>query len=159
VLFFKTNIMANSFPVHAVASGLFKAAPEKVFRAWLDTNVISQFMFGPKVRDEEIVSLANEPIVGGKFSYIVRRNGHELNHKGEYLEIKAPDRLVFTWSVEEDEDSAVSRVVVDVAPVTDGSELTVTHEMPAGSENFVEQAKKAWGKMIDKLITALDGVS
>lgn len=147
--------MSAKLPVHATVTALFSVTPERIFDAFLNTGIIGQFMFGPGIRDEEIVSLTNEPRVGGTFSYIVRRQGQELDHMGEYLEIRRPQHLVFTWKVKQDASADRSQVVVDIAPIIDGCELTLTHEMPAGAEGFIEQAKGAWGKMLDKLTEVL----
>jgi uncharacterized protein YndB with AHSA1/START domain len=143
--------MSNKLPVHAIITGLFSATPDEVFSAFLDTRFIGHFMFGPNVRDEEIISLTNEPVVGGKFIYSVRRQTGQFDHVGEYIAIDRPHHLVFTWSVKQDPSGSQSRVVIDIAQIIDGCELTLTHEMPPGSEDFVEQSKQAWGKMIDKL--------
>jgi len=145
--------MSEKLPVHAVTTALFSTDAERVFDAWLDTNMIGQFMFGPGLRDEAIIRLTNEPRVGGTFSFVVRRQGKEFNHMGKYLEIDRPRRLIFTWAV--GDPSAGSRVVIEIAPIVGGCELTLTHEMPSGQENFIEQSKIAWGKMLDKLTEIL----
>ena len=142
-------------PVTATVTGLFSVAPEQVFDAFLDKKMIGRFMFGPEIRDEEIISLQNDPWVGGTFSYVVRRQGKTFDHTGEYIEIDRPRRLVFTWTVKEDPANSQSRIVIGILPVIDGCELTLTHEMPRGQEDFVEQGKAAWGKMIDKLTEIL----
>jgi uncharacterized protein YndB with AHSA1/START domain len=150
--------MSTKLSVHATASALFSVAPERVFDAFLDTQMIGRFMFGPALRDEAIVSLTNDPRVGGTFSYIVRRQGQEFDHAGEYLEIDRPRHLVFTWRVGQDPSGGESRVVIDIAPIINGCELTLTQEMTHGWEDFVEKAKAAWGKMLDKLTEVLDDV-
>ena len=61
--------------VHAVVSHRFTASAERVFDAWLDVAWIGRWMFGPVVRDERIVRLVLEPKVGGKFSFVVNRQG------------------------------------------------------------------------------------
>ncbi|SHN38702.1 SRPBCC domain-containing protein [Chitinophaga sp. CF418] len=147
--------MSDKLPVHAVTTGLFSATPDQVFTAFLDTRQIAQFMFGPCVRDEEILSLTNEPIVGGKFTYSVRRQGNQFDHIGEYLAINRPVHLSFTWSVKQDPSGNQSRVVIDIAPILEGCELTLTHQMPPGSEDFIEQSKQTWGKMLDVLTEVL----
>jgi uncharacterized protein YndB with AHSA1/START domain len=146
-------------PVTATVTGLFSVPAERVFDAFLDTKMIGRFMFGPEIRDEEIVSLQNEPWVGGSFSYVVRRQGKTFDHTGEYVEIGRPNRLIFTWTVKEDSTNNQSRIVIGIAPIIDGCELTLSHEMPHGQENFVEKSKVAWGKMIDKLTEILDQLS
>jgi uncharacterized protein YndB with AHSA1/START domain len=75
----------------------FHVIAELVFDAWLDTSVLEKWMFGPAVRDEEIVHLELDPKVGGKFSFLVRRQGEEIDHVGQYFEIDSPRRLIFTW--------------------------------------------------------------
>jgi len=150
--------MSAKLPVHATVTGLFKAPPERVFDAFLDTRMIGRFMFGPDVRNEEIVSLTNDPRVGGTFSYIVRRKEGEIDHTGEYVGIDRPHHLVFTWSIRQDPSGDDSRVVIDIAPVIDGCELTLTHEMTSEWKDFTERSKEAWGKMIDKLAEVLDNV-
>jgi uncharacterized protein YndB with AHSA1/START domain len=141
-------------PVHAVTTALFSVPSERVFDAWLDTDMVGQFMFGSGIRDETIVQLTNEPRPGGRFSYVVRREEDIFNHVGEYIEIDRPRRLVFTWSVEGN-DSPVSLVVIEINPIRDGCELTLTHEMASGWEDFVERSKIAWGKMLDMLTEIL----
>jgi uncharacterized protein YndB with AHSA1/START domain len=143
-------------PVTATVAGLFSVPAEQVFDAFLDKKMIARFMFGPEIRDEEIVSLQNEPYVGGSFSYVVRRQGQTFDHTGEYVEIDRPHRLVFTWRVKEDPANNQSRIVIGIVPIINGCELTLTHEMPHGQEDFVEKSKVAWGKMIDKLTEILD---
>ncbi|HEY8893851.1 MAG TPA: SRPBCC family protein [Niastella sp.] len=143
-------------PVNATVEGLFSVPAERVFDAFLDRKMIGRFMFGPEIREEEIISLQNEPRVGGTFSYVVSRQGKTFEHTGEYLEIDRPKRLVFTWAVKEDPANNQSRIVIEIVPVIDGCELTLTHEMPRSQEDFVEQGKAAWGKMIDRLTEILD---
>jgi uncharacterized protein YndB with AHSA1/START domain len=147
--------MTDKLPVHAVTTALFSVPPERVFDAFLNTDMIGQFMFGPQLREEEIVSLTNSPWEGGSFSYIVRRQGQEINHAGKYLEVKRPDRLVFSWQVMDDPSGEASVVVIEIVPIIAGCELTLTHEMSSKWESFVEQSKAAWGKMLDKLTEIL----
>jgi len=147
--------MSSKLQVHAVAEALFSVTPERVFDAFLNTGMIGQFMFGPQLRDEEIVSLTNSPWQGGSFSYIVRRQGQEINHAGTYLEVDRPRRLVFTWQVMDDPSGEVSQVVIEIEPVIGGCELTLTHEMSHKWKDFVEQSKAAWGKTLDKLTEIL----
>ena len=48
---------------------------------------------------------------------------------GEFLEVVAPKRLVFTWNVTHPEEPAVEeRVTVDLREVDGGTGGTITHE-------------------------------
>jgi uncharacterized protein YndB with AHSA1/START domain len=149
----KLRIMNTELPAHATITYHFSVSAEDVFDAWLDTFMIGRFMFGPDVRDEKIVSLSNEAKKGGAFSFVVEREGMQIDHIGEYLEIERPLRLVFTWAIKQDLPDN-SRVVIDIIPTPTGTELTLTHEMPSEWEHFIEGSKTSWMKML----TALDKI-
>lgn len=137
-------------PVRATVTKRFSVPAEKVYDAWLDPTMIGRWMFGPNVRQERIVRLGTEPRVGGKFSYVVDRGGHEIDHVGEYLVLDRPRRLVFTWSTR-DSLPATSRVSIEIAPLDDGCELTLIHEMGPEWAAFVDRSAGAWRKMLDTL--------
>ncbi|MBL7647706.1 MAG: SRPBCC domain-containing protein [Candidatus Hydrogenedentes bacterium] len=142
---------ANPDPRIARATRHIKAAPEHVFDAWLDPDLLGQWMFGPDVRDEEILHLKVNPKVGGSFSFLVRRGDMEIDHIGEYLEIDRPLWLVFTWGVRQDEGTEFSRVEVEVAPIEGGSELKISQVLTPKWADFVDQAQGAWQRMADAL--------
>lgn len=129
------------------------ALPEQVFAAWLSPELIGRWMFGPALRDEEVVRIALDARVGGTFSFVVRRQGQEIDHVGEYLEIDRPRRLAFTWGVMPSPDR--SRVIVDFTPTATGSEVTLTHELSPEWADFVSRSQEAWGKMLDALARML----
>ncbi len=124
----------------------------RLFDAWLDTSLLSQWMFGPNVRDEQIVRLRNDPRDGGAFSFVVRRQANELDHIGVYKEISRPRRLVFTWAVvHAGKSDGESVVALDFKPHGAGSELRLAHELPRSWASFTEQSVQAWTKMLDAL--------
>jgi uncharacterized protein YndB with AHSA1/START domain len=67
-------------PVAVRVTRRFSAAPERVFDAWLDPEMIGRWMFGPALRDEDVVRSALDKRVGGSFSFVVRREGEEIDH-------------------------------------------------------------------------------
>jgi len=144
----------NNLPVAARVTHPFRASPERVFDAFLDPDMIGRFMFGPHLRDEQIVRLSSDPRVGGKFSFVVRRQGEEIDHVGEYLELDRPRRLVFSWAVADDGDN--SRVLIDIEPEELGSEVTLIHEMQEKWADFVPRARDAWSKMLNALAEVLN---
>ena len=144
-------VMSGPLPTARVARH-FNIPAERLFDAWLDTSVIGQWMFGPNVRDEQIVSLSNDPRVGGKFSFVVRRQANELDHVGTYKEITRPYRLVFSWGVAvAGKSDGETLVAIDIKPHEKGSDLILTHELAPSWANFTEQAAQAWAKMLDAL--------
>lgn len=140
------------------ASRRFAAPPERVFDAFLDTRLIARWMFGPDLREQEVVRLQLDPRVGGTFSFLVRRGEREVDHVGEYLEIQRPHRLQFTWGAREDLP-ATSHVRVDIDPFPAGSALSLTHELHPQWGAAAEATKDAWTKMLDALARALGDAS
>lgn len=130
----------------------FDAAPEAVFDAWLNPESLGRWMFGPGVRDEEIVRLTLDAKVGGAFSFVVRRQGQEINHVGNYLEINPPRRLVFTWGIA---GSDRSRVSIDITPQGSGCELTLIHELHPDWADYASRTKAGWAKMLGTLAGVL----
>src|SRR5262245_58891400 len=90
--------MTAAAPVRVQVHRAYSASPERVFDAWLDPKLIAKFMFGPQLRDEEILHLKVDARVGGSFSFLVRRQGQEIDHVGQYFELAPPRRLSFSWS-------------------------------------------------------------
>lgn len=143
-------------PIEVRVTRRFSASPERVFDAWLDAEIMQKWMFGPAVRDEEIVRLAIDARVDGKFSFLVRRQGVEFDHVGRYLEIDRPRRLAFTWGIA-GESVDESRVVIEIVPEGGGCELTLTHAMDPKWAEYAERTTAGWSKMLDMLVTATGG--
>jgi uncharacterized protein YndB with AHSA1/START domain len=131
----------------------FPVAPDRLFDAWLDSAMLGRWMFGPGVREERILRLDNDARVGGRFSFLVERDGKQIDHVGEYLRLDRPMALTFTWAIAgEPYDSRVN-VTIEAAP--DGSALALTHTLAPGWESHVEQVEAAWRKMLAALDQAL----
>jgi uncharacterized protein YndB with AHSA1/START domain len=103
----------------------FTASPERVFDAWLDPAKARQFLFATPTG--QMVRAETDPRAGGKFTFTDRRDGEDVVHTGEYLEIDRPRRLVFTFVVPK-YSSVVTRVTIEVVPLDSGCELTLTHD-------------------------------
>lgn len=129
----------------------FSVSAERVFDAWLDPARIGKWMFGPALREEEVLRIEVDAKVGGRFSFLVRRNGEEIDHVGTYLELERPRRLVFTWGIKGESEDDVSRVMVDILPQGTGCELTLTHEMDAQWAAYADRSRDAWAKMVGVL--------
>ncbi len=144
-----TQATSTTAPTQAIVTRRFAATAERVFDAWLDPSKINGFMFGPNLRDEEVVSIDLDARVGGTFAFVVRRQGEQIDHVGEYLEIDRPHRLVFTWGVAQAANR--SRVLIELVALDDGCELTLTHELDPAWADYADRARAGWAKMIDAL--------
>ena len=133
----------------------FTANAERLFDAWFDPALIGQWMFGPALREEEVLHIQVDPRVGGAFSFLVRRNGQDIDHVGKYLAIDRPKHLAFTWGVAPDTGEG-SRVTVEITPLDTGCDLTLTHELTPEWTEFVERCQEAWTKMLGALSDLLD---
>ena len=138
-------------PVEVRVTRYFEASPERVFDAWLVPRTLGQWMFGPRVRDENVVRLDVDPRVGGSFSLKVERNGELVDHVGQYLEIERPHRLVFTWAVKDDSDDAPSEVHIDVEASGSGCVLTLVHRMDPKWSDYADRTRDGWTTMLDAL--------
>jgi uncharacterized protein YndB with AHSA1/START domain len=105
------------------------------------------------LREEEILHIRNDPKVGGRFSFKVRRGDQELDHVGAYLELTPPSRIVFTWAVIPQPES--STISIDITPTADGCSLRLAHDMPPEYADFVGRARGSWEKMLGVLATLL----
>ncbi len=147
--------MATQDRLHVYVERRFDASSERVYDAWLHPSMLSRWMFGPAVRDEQVVRLTVDARSGGSFSFVVFRQGREITHVGRYLQMDGPRRLVFTWGiggVSEDQ----SRVTVDLLSIGTGCELTLTHELRAHLADYAGQTEAGWITMLDHLASALD---
>jgi len=141
----------NNFQV--TATRFLNATPERVFDAWLVPRTLGMWMFGPRVREENVVRLDVDPRVGGQFSLKVERNGQLVDHVGEYLEMERPHRLAFTWAVKGDSDDAPSHVRIDIAASGGGCVLTLVHVMDVKWSDYAERTEAGWNTMLESLAT------
>jgi uncharacterized protein YndB with AHSA1/START domain len=124
----------------------FDASPERVFDAWLDPATAGRWLFSAP--NGEMVKVDIDARVGGHFRFCDRRDGEDVDHVGEYLEIDRPRRLVFTFGVPKYSE-AMTRVSIDIVPLGSGCELTLLHE--AVLPEWAEQTKEGWTGILEHL--------
>ena len=111
-------------------------------------------MFGPALRDEEVLRIAVDARIGGSFSFVVRRQGEEIDHIGAYLEIDRPQRLAFTWGIARESEDG-SRVRIDIVPLATGCQLTLIHELHPDWADYASRTEAGWTKMLEALADRL----
>jgi len=98
-----------------------QAPIEKVFDAWLNPEMLSQFILPmPGMPQPQTETEARE---GGRFTIIMQVGEDKIPHAGTYLEINRPNKLVFTW------ESPFS---------TDGSTVTIEFKELANNKTNVK---------------------
>ena len=68
---------------------------EKVFDAWLNPEMLTQFILPMPGMPQPTVE--NEAKQGGSFAIVMHVGENKIPHTGEYLEISRPNKLVFSW--------------------------------------------------------------
>ena len=124
----------------------FGAPPETIYDAWLDPIRVGAFFFGhPQGR---MVRAELEPRVGGRYRFVDRRGGTDVEHTGEYHELIRPTRLTFTFAVP-DLWPGVTRVVLRLRDTPGGCDLSLTQSgvHPA----YAESSAAAWELVFDRL--------
>lgn len=123
----------------------YSASPERVFDAWLDPRTAGKWLFATP--NGQMLKVEIDARVGGKF-IIVRRDGEDIAHVGEYLEIDRPRRLVFTFAVPKFSD-VFTRVTIEIQALEQGCELVFTHEnvLP----DYLERSKEGWEMILENL--------
>lgn len=132
----------------------YGAPSPRVFNAWLDPEVAGRWLFATASRPMAHVEI--DARVEGSFCFVDRRDGEITEYTGEYVEIVPHRRLVFTLSMEE-HPHALTRVMVEIAPLKKGCELKLTHEnVPQDCASHIEGR---WTGILYGLGVTLDSAS
>jgi uncharacterized protein YndB with AHSA1/START domain len=102
----------------------FDASPERAFDAWLAPKTAGEWLFATATG--RMVRVEIDARVGGRFVFVDRRDGEDVQHVGEYLMIDRPRRLAFPFSVPKF-SLETTRVSIEVIPMEAGCELTLIH--------------------------------
>jgi uncharacterized protein YndB with AHSA1/START domain len=127
----------------------FTASAERVFDAWLDVDRARRFLFATSTG--QIVRAELDPRVGGRFLFVDRREGQDVEHFGTYLEIDRPRHLVFTFGVTGADGE--TRVTIDIRPLEAGCELTLTHD--GVPEPYADRTESGWTTILDGMARSL----
>ncbi|HEX2560763.1 SRPBCC family protein [Phenylobacterium sp.] len=130
----------------------FRAAPERVFNAFLDPDIAGRFMF--RTEGGELVRCEVDGRVGGRFTIVERRGEQDAEHLGEFVRIDPPRKLVFMFGTA-GWDGEFSQVDIDISPAPDGCELTLTHRMSPQWADWVGRVEEGWGHILGNLEKAL----
>ena len=131
----------------------YAASPERVFDAWLDPATAGAWFFATP--NGQTVRVEIDARVGGHFVVVDRRDGVDVEHAGEYLEIDRPRRLVFAFSVPT-YSQEVDRVTVEIVPLGAGCELTLTHETDRRWAADAGKTAAGWATFLDGLAASID---
>jgi uncharacterized protein YndB with AHSA1/START domain len=142
------------------------APRELVWKAWTEPGQVKAWLeLGEGTRIE---SVKMDLRVGGKFRIQTKmRDGEFFTAAGTYLEVKAPERLVYTWDWEKDGGGAEfgelegneSQVTVEFRVSGQRTQLVLTHERFASavSRDSHQEGWQSWLGRLAKFVEAKEG--
>jgi uncharacterized protein YndB with AHSA1/START domain len=123
-----------------------KAPRAKVFAAWTTPDILSKW-FAPGTRTPSPETLDVRP--GGKYRIVMKGEEDSPTAVGEYVDVIANEKLVFTWGWEGD-PSPPTLVTVTFADRVGGTEVVLVHERFATAETC-EHHRMGWQAIMDKM--------
>jgi len=130
-------------------SRTFTASPEVVFNAWLDPDMLRQFMLPGE--GMTVPSAITDPVEGGRFEIVMRAGEQDMPHKGTYTEISRHTRIAFTWETPFSE--VPSDVKLTFTSNGDGTDVELYHTK-FETEESRDNHKGGW----EFILASLDSV-
>ena len=130
------------------------AAPrDKVFAAWTRPEALKRW-FGPN--DDYTTPIAEVDLrVGGRYRIAMQSPGGKRSIVGgTYREVRAPERLAFTWAWEDSPDMPETLVTVEFHDRGGETEVVVIHER-FPNEAAREEHNKGWIGCLGRLPKAV----
>ena len=140
--------------IEVKVSHRFRASAERVYDAWLNPDKVRVWMrtAGQSMGlSGDIGQIEIDPKVDGAFLFSDMRDGVETKHWGTYLELDRPHRIVFTWIIDEAEESDPGRVNLTIELDGEGCIVTIVHDMDAKWADYEEQTKNGWSCMMQAI--------
>jgi uncharacterized protein YndB with AHSA1/START domain len=132
----------------------FKAAPERVYDAWLRPETVRIWLQAALRQgglSGDLRTIEIDPRVGGRFVFSDMRDAGEARHWGTYLVLDRPREIVFTWITDKSEEANPSKVTLTIEKDGEGSIVTLTHEMDRKWTEYVSRTERGWARMLDAI--------
>jgi uncharacterized protein YndB with AHSA1/START domain len=128
-------------------SKTINAPIEKVFDAWLDPLLLTQFILPAPGMMQPLVE--NDARDGGRFSIIMQVGDERIPHTGTYLVLERPHRLAFSWESPFSTDDSVVTLIFDAID-SNTTRLDLNHV------KFINEEARAnheggWNNILDQL--------
>jgi uncharacterized protein YndB with AHSA1/START domain len=119
----------------------FDFPAETVYDAWLDENKVGEWLFAtPK---GVITRVEMDARIGGGYLIVDKRPEGEAEHFGEYVQLKRPRLIEFTFSVDR-QYPGKDRVLIEIIPMGNACDVTLHHWMDAKWLEFMERTRESW---------------
>jgi uncharacterized protein YndB with AHSA1/START domain len=137
-------------PLDLHLSRTVRSTPEKVWNAWTTEAGLASWWWHtwPDTR------YRIDAQVGG--SYRIEAADHGIGVRGEYLELRPYERLMFTWIwIEDGADGAVENVSVTFTPDGDRVRIDLVHTGPWTTSEPVDNYRQGWDFVLGALHDAV----
>ena len=128
---------------------VFQAPRERVFRAWTVAKELARWFAPSAEYTTQVPELDLK--VGGKYKVETHhKSGNVHTVWGTYREIRPPERIVFTWSWENDPGAIESLVTLEFLDLGPSTEILLTHEhLPSAEER--QKHEHGWNGCLAQL--------
>ncbi len=136
----------------------FAAKRERIWQAFTDAEEAMQWSHPENMSTKEFTA---DLRVGGAFRLtMVKPDGEEYSAKGIYREITPPEKLVYTWTWEEDtpQEEHETLLTIELRALGDDTELTLTHENLKSVESR-DGHEVGWNEFLNNLGSHLASMS
>jgi uncharacterized protein YndB with AHSA1/START domain len=136
---------------------VFDAPRDRVWREWTEPERFADWFGGPQA-DVPIETVAMDVRPGGAWraTMFAGPERREIRWTGEYREVSAPERLVFTIS-DKPGDEARELVVVVLTDLGDGRTEMVVEQHGQLPPEVYDAARSGWGVFFDRMAERLGG--
>lgn len=131
----------------------FRHPVERVFDAFLDPARVGDWLF--RTPGGVVAQADYDPRPGGGFTISERRGDQIAHHRGQFIDIDRPHRVVFDFWVDE-APTEKTRVTVTFAADGDGSVVVLTHDLAPAWAAYKDQTVHGWIAILDGLGHVLD---
>lgn len=135
---------------------VFDAAREEVWKEWTEAERFADW-YGGAHGEIPVSTVSMDVRVGGEWraTMYAGPDRREIQWKGVYREVVAPERLVFTVTDRPDEE-AEELVIVDLTDLGDGRTEMLFQQRGGGLDAAgYERAGKGWGTFFERMTERL----
>lgn len=135
-------------------SWTFEAPREEVWREWTEPERFADWYGGPDF-PIPLDTVAMDVREGGKWNLVMIAGPREIHWDGEYIEVKEPERLVFTVSDQPEED--VYDLCTVVLTDLDGDRTEMLFQQSGGhmSAEAYRRAAQGWSGFFERIAERL----
>jgi uncharacterized protein YndB with AHSA1/START domain len=129
------------------------APRERVWREWTEPEAFADWFGGPEA-EVPLATVAMDVRPGGAWRATMLYGGREIRWDGEYREVVAPERLVFTISDDPGADE-YERVVVVLTDLGDDRTEMVVEQHGTMPPEAYDASRNGWGIFFDRMAERL----